>query len=164
MGGGSSGGDAIGNNSAVIGGGVVASSSKPAENDNNVNAASESSTTSSRLNSSSSMALGSSAPCVNSTDSRSLDLGFGVGSCGGSESAGGCWSSHNSNYYDSSSSSCIHLTNGVVLYLREVESMLALVCLTREEGFEKRGLLDYNIEVFKEAMRKLIRVMRESGN
>ncbi|GMH47411.1 hypothetical protein TrVE_jg4850 [Triparma verrucosa] len=61
-------------------------------------------------------------------------------------------------YYDSESCAAIHLSNGIVLYLKEVESMLALVCLTREESFGRRGLVDYNIGVFKEAIKKMIEV------
>lgn len=61
-------------------------------------------------------------------------------------------------YYDSESCAAIHLSNGIVLYLKEVESMLALVCLTREESFGRRGLVDYNIGVFKDAIKKMIEV------
>mmetsp|Transcript_26075 Transcript_26075/g.52013 ORF Transcript_26075/g.52013 Transcript_26075/m.52013 type:complete len:348 (-) Transcript_26075:28-1071(-) len=55
-------------------------------------------------------------------------------------------------YYDSQSSSTIRLGNGMVLYLREVNSYLALVCLLREENFQKQGLIDYNIDCFKTAI------------
>ena len=41
--------------------------------------------------------------------------------------------------YDTQSASTIHLNNGTVLYLREVNKYLALVCLLREECFEKQG-------------------------
>ncbi|GMH53249.1 hypothetical protein TrRE_jg5492 [Triparma retinervis] len=44
----------------------------------------------------------------------------------------------------------------------EVSPMLALVCLTREEEFVKRGLLDWNLAVFKKGMEKLIGVINES--
>jgi hypothetical protein len=39
--------------------------------------------------------------------------------------------------YDSSSSSVIKLSNGMVLYLREVNSYLALVCLLRSDNMIK---------------------------
>lgn len=83
--------------------------------------------------------------------------------------------------YDSKSSSVIRLSNGMVLYLREVHvlplkfmcpvavsrrgltqpprsqvnSYLALVCLLRSENLEKRGLIDYNINCFKDALAKV---------
>jgi len=86
--------------------------------------------------------------------------------------------------YDSKSASMIRLTggefNGSVLYLREVSrcvgahvlgwpesnlidvslhcSYLALVCLLKEENFEKHGLIDYNIDAFKAALGKLFQV------
>merc|ERR1739848_750148 len=45
--------------------------------------------------------------------------------------------------YDEASQSIIKLNNGMVLYLREVNRFLALVCLVREANFEKHGLIDY---------------------
>ena len=41
--------------------------------------------------------------------------------------------------YDSESASVIRLNNGMILYLREVNNYLALVCLLREENFTKQG-------------------------
>ena len=57
--------------------------------------------------------------------------------------------------YDSESSSTIHLSNGMVLYLKEVDTMLALVCLTRAENFRKKSLINYNIGCLKKALRAL---------
>ena len=50
------------------------------------------------------------------------------------------------------SNAVIKLNNGMVLYLREVNRFLALVCLLREDNFEKHGLIDYNFECFKQAI------------
>jgi Ras-related GTP-binding protein C/D len=58
--------------------------------------------------------------------------------------------------YDSESSSVIRLTNGMVLYLREVNSYLALVCLLRADNFHKKGLIDYNIDCFKVRLNETI--------
>eukprot|EP00588_Corethron_pennatum_P007101 CAMPEP_0194294874 /NCGR_PEP_ID=MMETSP0169-20130528/51931_1 /TAXON_ID=218684 /ORGANISM="Corethron pennatum, Strain L29A3" /LENGTH=433 /DNA_ID=CAMNT_0039043875 /DNA_START=15 /DNA_END=1319 /DNA_ORIENTATION=- len=60
--------------------------------------------------------------------------------------------------YDSESSSVIRLSNGMVLYLKEVGTMLALVCLTRSENFKKKSLVNYNIECFKKAIGMLLEV------
>ncbi|KAL3787566.1 hypothetical protein HJC23_000054 [Cyclotella cryptica] len=57
--------------------------------------------------------------------------------------------------YDSESSSTIHLSNGMVLYLKEVDTMLALVCLTRAENFRKKSLINYNIGCLKKALKAL---------
>ncbi|KAF1791120.1 P-loop containing nucleoside triphosphate hydrolase [Phytophthora cactorum] len=54
--------------------------------------------------------------------------------------------------YDAKSSSVIKLNNGMVLYLREVNNYLALVCLLRAENFMKQGIIDYNIDCFKSAI------------
>jgi|TARA_B110000091_G_C13430673_1_gene315926 Ras-related GTP-binding protein C/D len=43
----------------------------------------------------------------------------------------------------------------MVLYLREVSDYLALVCLLRESNFSKPGLLDYNIDCFRDALREI---------
>ncbi len=46
------------------------------------------------------------------------------------------------------------LNNGMILYLREVNSYLALVCLVRESNF-KKGFIDYNIDCFKKSLSKV---------
>ncbi|ORY81133.1 ras-related GTP binding D [Neocallimastix californiae] len=53
--------------------------------------------------------------------------------------------------YGTDTYSVIHLANSMVLYLREVNEHLALVCFLREENFEKPGLLDYNFACFKKS-------------
>lgn len=57
--------------------------------------------------------------------------------------------------YDEQSASAIRLDSGLVLYLREVSSYLALVCVLREEHFAKRSLLDYNIDCFKSSLQRV---------
>ena len=50
--------------------------------------------------------------------------------------------------FDSNSSSTIKLNNGTVLYLREVNKFLALVCILREDNFDKQGkYLDFLIKL-----------------
>lgn len=41
--------------------------------------------------------------------------------------------------FDDQSSSLIKLNNGTVLYLREVNKFLALVCILREDNFDHKG-------------------------
>ncbi len=60
------------------------------------------------------------------------------------------------NAYDSKSVSVIRLSKGMVLYLKEVDTMLALVCLTRNDNFRKRNLINYNISFLKKALRALV--------
>jgi hypothetical protein len=43
-----------------------------------------------------------------------------------------------------------------VLYLKEVDTMLALVCITRAENFRKKSLINYNIGCLKRALRALV--------
>jgi len=57
--------------------------------------------------------------------------------------------------YDEESKAVIKLNNGLVLYLREVNKYLALVCLLRESNFDKHGLIDYNFVCFKKAIEEV---------
>lgn len=57
--------------------------------------------------------------------------------------------------FDPNSSSTIKLNNSTVLYLREVNKFLALVCILREENFDKQGLIDYNFNCFREAIQEV---------
>lgn len=61
---------------------------------------------------------------------------------------------------DAKSSCVINLSNGNLLYLREVDRYLALVCILREENFDRQHLLDYNIKVFKETLTEIFNVER----
>jgi hypothetical protein len=54
--------------------------------------------------------------------------------------------------FDSKSSSVIKLSNGMVLFLREVNSYLALVCILNADTMLKKGLIDYNIDCFKKGL------------
>jgi len=59
--------------------------------------------------------------------------------------------------YDNESASVIRLSKGMVLYMKEVDTMLALVCLTRADNFRKRNLINYNIGCLKKALRALVK-------
>lgn len=58
--------------------------------------------------------------------------------------------------YDCKSASVIRLSNGMVLYLKEVDTMLALVCITRAENFRKKSLINHNIGCLKKALKALV--------
>lgn len=47
--------------------------------------------------------------------------------------------------FDGNSSAVIKLNTSTILYLREVNRHLALVCILREDSFEKQGLLPWFI-------------------
>jgi len=57
--------------------------------------------------------------------------------------------------YDADSASVIKLSNNYILYLREVNKYLALVCLMRQDSFSKAGLVEYNFMCFKKAIAQL---------
>lgn len=54
--------------------------------------------------------------------------------------------------FDHQSSSLIRLNNNTILYLREVNKFLALVCILREENFNRQGVIDYNFLCFRDAI------------
>lgn len=54
--------------------------------------------------------------------------------------------------FDNQSSSLIKLNNSTILYLREVNKFLALVCILREDNFSRQGIIDYNFLCFREAI------------
>ncbi|KAJ3118335.1 hypothetical protein HDU96_002492, partial [Phlyctochytrium bullatum] len=58
--------------------------------------------------------------------------------------------------------SSIKLNNGMVLYMRQVDKNLSLVCLIREDNFEKKGLIDFNFNVFREAVMDVL-LIRKGG-
>lgn len=57
--------------------------------------------------------------------------------------------------FDEQSSSLIKLNNGTVLYLREVNKFLALVCILREDNFDHKGTIDYNFLCFRDAIQQV---------
>ncbi|XP_044735216.1 ras-related GTP-binding protein C [Chrysoperla carnea] len=64
--------------------------------------------------------------------------------------------------FDEQSSSLIKLNNGTVLYLREVNKFLALVCILREDNFDRKGLIDYNFLCFREAIQQVFELRNKT--
>lgn len=60
-----------------------------------------------------------------------------------------------SNNYELDSASIIKLSTDYVLYLREVNNHLDLVCLMHNDSFTKSGLVEYNFACFKKAIAQL---------
>ncbi|XP_061660482.1 ras-related GTP-binding protein C-like [Syngnathoides biaculeatus] len=60
--------------------------------------------------------------------------------------------------YDKESLAIIKLNNTTVLYLKEVTKFLALVCILREESFERKGLIEYNFHCFRKAIYEVFEV------
>jgi len=63
--------------------------------------------------------------------------------------------------YDPETQSVIKLNDGRVLYLREVNKYLALVCLLKGDKFDKQGLIDYNFSCLKKAITDVFEVGQE---
>ncbi|XP_014094892.1 ras-related GTP-binding protein C [Bactrocera oleae] len=64
--------------------------------------------------------------------------------------------------FDHESSSLIKLNNNTILYLREVNKFLALVCILREENFNRQGVIDYNFLCFRKAISEVFELRLKS--
>jgi len=80
---------------------------------------------------------------------------YGIDKQGGADDVAGTLK------FDKESSSIIRLNHAggnednIVLYLREVDKCLALVCLINEREFHKQHLINYNIDRFKEGLKRI---------
>jgi Ras-related GTP-binding protein C/D len=55
----------------------------------------------------------------------------------------------------------IRLSKGMVICLKEVDTMLALVCLKRSDNFRERNLINYSIGRLKKVLRALVNLSTE---
>ncbi|ODQ54762.1 Gtr1/RagA G protein Gtr2 [Saitoella complicata NRRL Y-17804] len=62
-----------------------------------------------------------------------------------------------------SAGSIIKLSNGLVLYLREINRYLALICLMRSEALDKHGLVEWNVGCFQKAIEEVFDIEKRSG-
>lgn len=56
----------------------------------------------------------------------------------------------------------IRLNNSTVLYLREVNRFLSLVCILREDNFSRQGVIDYNVLCFREAISQVFELRSQA--
>lgn len=78
------------------------------------------------------------------------------------ESAGRLKEDGGGGAYDKDSMAIIKLNNTTVLYLKEVTKFLTLVCILREDSFERKGLIDYNFHCFRKAIQEVFEVRLNS--
>mmetsp|Transcript_35217 Transcript_35217/g.101399 ORF Transcript_35217/g.101399 Transcript_35217/m.101399 type:complete len:339 (-) Transcript_35217:305-1321(-) len=70
-----------------------------------------------------------------------------------------------SSFSSEGKASCIiHLKSGTLLYLREIDRSMVLVCILREENFDRQHLVDYNIQVFKDSLLEIFKVSQRSNS
>merc|ERR1711933_13484 len=58
----------------------------------------------------------------------------------------------------------INLLNGRILFLKEVDNCLAVVCIMKEEHFDKPELLNHNIESFRQALEEIFTDSSRNGS
>jgi Ras-related GTP-binding protein C/D len=71
---------------------------------------------------------------------------------------------NNDIFFDENSYSLIKISNNSrsensksLLYLRFIDANLALISIVNEENFERQHLIDYNIKLFKEAVKEMLK-------
>ncbi len=66
---------------------------------------------------------------------------------------------------DDLSYTCVKLNNELFLYLKQVNKYLAFVCVIRDEVFaENRGIMDYNLTLFKDSVREILLQQQNNNN
>ncbi|KAG2198679.1 hypothetical protein INT46_003255, partial [Mucor plumbeus] len=65
---------------------------------------------------------------------------------------------------ETEASSIIKLNNGDVLYMKEINSLLALICMIKNDNYKKYGLLDYNFQCFTDAVTDLFKFSQQKNN
>lgn len=76
-----------------------------------------------------------------------------------------CYSPDYNKSIDEQSGSIFKLNNGIILYLREIDQYLALVCILREYNFSRQGVIEYNCLCLNDAIHKIfaVRLSKKSG-
>jgi Ras-related GTP-binding protein C/D len=46
----------------------------------------------------------------------------------------------------------------VFLYTNDKDRFLALICLMRKESIERQGLVDYNVQIFQQALQRVFEI------
>ncbi|CAD5229289.1 unnamed protein product [Bursaphelenchus okinawaensis] len=72
--------------------------------------------------------------------------------------------SNRSDGFDPNSSAVITLKTKQVIFLRQINLYLALVCVIKEENYEKQGLIDHNFDVFKRQIEQVFKLGRSDPN
>ncbi|EUB59530.1 Ras-related GTP-binding protein D [Echinococcus granulosus] len=64
--------------------------------------------------------------------------------------------------FSEQTSSTIVLNNATVIYLRGINRYMALVCILREESLEKIGIIEYNYQVVKDGIQRMLSVNQQA--
>jgi len=60
--------------------------------------------------------------------------------------------------FDPSSSAVVMLRTKQIIFMRQINMYLALVCVIKEENYEKQGLIDFNFDVFKKGIEEVFKL------
>ncbi|KAI6244185.1 Ras-related GTP-binding protein D [Aphelenchoides fujianensis] len=62
--------------------------------------------------------------------------------------------------FDPNASAVVMLRTKQVIFMRQINIFLALVCVIKEENFEKQGLIDFNFNVFKKGIEEVFKLSK----
>jgi len=65
--------------------------------------------------------------------------------------------------FDNQTQATIKLSDSTILYYKEIEKFLALICLIKEHDFNRPFLIDYNIEVFRQGLTEIFKAGKKIG-
>jgi len=53
------------------------------------------------------------------------------------------------------------LSDSTILYYKEIEKFLALICIIKESDFTRPFLIDYNIDIFKQGLTEIFKASKK---
>mmetsp|Transcript_25171 Transcript_25171/g.29262 ORF Transcript_25171/g.29262 Transcript_25171/m.29262 type:complete len:318 (-) Transcript_25171:115-1068(-) len=63
--------------------------------------------------------------------------------------------------FDEKTESVIKLANSTILYYKQIEKYLALICIIKDSNFDRPFLTDYNIDVFKQGLTEVFKASKK---
>mmetsp|Transcript_17662 Transcript_17662/g.15474 ORF Transcript_17662/g.15474 Transcript_17662/m.15474 type:complete len:316 (+) Transcript_17662:59-1006(+) len=69
----------------------------------------------------------------------------------------GVKSSKDSLGFDKQTQSVIKLSDSTLLYYKEIEKYLSLICIIKEQDFDRPFLIDHNIEIFRQGLNEIFK-------
>jgi len=63
--------------------------------------------------------------------------------------------------FDNQTQATIKLSDSTILYYKEIEKFLALICLIKENDFNRPFLIDYNIEIFRQGLNEIFKATKK---
>jgi len=63
--------------------------------------------------------------------------------------------------FDKQTQSIIKLSDSTLLYYKEIEKYLALICIIKEQEFDRPFLIDHNIDIFRQGLTEIFKASKK---